>query len=157
MYRGWLLLVVNPCSNSHCSAFLREGWSLKDNSAFQKLQRLQQLWQYHKSMISLVEWQKLIILHMQHKLFEANFSCSLPNNNVKFSFLRFWQQCKPSAIYLPFSAFAWKPFAPRQWRCTNALNCTMWPTWNCKTLTLSSISMWRFHRSRSSYRARNCA
>ena len=127
MYRRWLLLVVNSFSYSHFSASLREGWSLKDNSEFQKLQRLQQLWQYYKSMISLVEWQKLIILHMQHELFEANFSCGLPNNKVKFSFLRFWQQCKPSAINLPFSAFAWKPCAPRQWwvhQCPKLYNVT---------------------------------
>ena len=63
--------------------------------------------QRHKSVISLVEWRKIIVLRVWHA-----FWCNLPNDDVKFSYLRFWRKRELDAVNLSFSAFTWKPFVP---------------------------------------------
>ena len=43
---------------------------------------------------------------------------SLPNDNVKFSYLRFWRQRELAEVNLSFFAFTWKTFVPSKWKCT---------------------------------------
>jgi len=54
----------------------------------------------------LVEWGKIIVLHI---LCASWFNCWTKDDR-KFSFLRFWRQCKPIAVNLSFFTFVWKPF-----------------------------------------------
>ena len=51
-------------------------------------------------------------------LFGAMFWRSLPNDDVKFSYLRFWRQRELAAVNLSFFAFKWKPFVPSKRKCT---------------------------------------
>ena len=81
---------------------------------WKKNQRQQQR---HKSMIWLIEWRKIIVLQAQHA-FWCNFWRSLPNDDVKFSFLRFCRQRELAAVNLSFFAFTWKPFVPSKRKCT---------------------------------------
>jgi len=80
--------------------------------------------------------------------FWCNFWHSMPEDALKFSFLRFWPQHKPLALNLSFFASCMKisfcQGSERQLR----LLCTMWPRWhNQKTLYLnqSSILILHFH------------
>ena len=82
-----------------------------------KIWRRQRQRQRHKSMISLVEWRKIIVLQGQHA-FGAMFWRSLPNDKVKFSYLRFWRQRELAAVNLSLFAFTWKPFVPSKRKCT---------------------------------------
>ena len=45
-------------------------------------------------------------------LFGAMFWRSLPNDDVKFSYLWFWRQRELAAVNLSLFAFTWKPFVP---------------------------------------------
>ena len=63
---------------------------------------------------------------------------SLPNDDVKFSYLRFWRKYEPAAVKFSLRLYL------------KALFCTTWPTWNHRktiNLTQSSILMWRFRCS----------
>ena len=100
-------------------------------------------------MILLVEWGNIIVLHVRHA-FWSNFWRSLPNDDVKSSYLKVWPKREPAAVNPSFFAFAWK----RHWCQANEsaprLFCTTWPTWNNRktlNLTQSSILMWRFRCS----------
>ena len=42
---------------------------------------------------------------------------SLPNDDVKFSFLRLWRQRELAAVNLSLFAFTWKPFVPSKRKC----------------------------------------
>ena len=75
-----------------------------------KIWRRQRQRQRHKSMIWLVVWGKIIVLHVQHA-----FWC----HDVKFSYLRFCRQLEPAAGNLSFSAFTWKPFVPSKRKYTS--------------------------------------
>ena len=90
--------------------------SSHDNREF-KIWRRQRQRQHHKSIIWLVEWKKIIVLHV-HYAFGAMFWRSLPNDNVKFSYLRFWRQRELAEVNLSFFAFTWKTFVPSKWKCT---------------------------------------
>ena len=79
----------------------------QESREFKKWRR-QRPRQRHKSMIWMVEWGKIILLHMWHA-FWCNFWRSL-QENVKFSYLKFWWQRK----YFSFSSFTWKPFVPKK-------------------------------------------
>ena len=85
--------------------------------------------------------------------FDVEYS-SLPNDDVKFSYLKFWRQRKLAAVDLSLFAFTWKPFVPSKRKCSspilyNVINME----YNRKRLNLtqSSILMSRFrcscHRS----------
>ena len=76
--------------------------------------------QRHKSIIWLVERRKLIVLHVQHA-FGAMFWRSLPNDNVKFSYLTFWRQRELAAVNLSFFAVIWKIFVPSKRKCTSPI------------------------------------
>ena len=70
---------------------------------------------------------------------------SLPNDDVKFSYLRFRRKREHAAVNLSFFAFTWKPFVPseRKWSSPilyNVINLESQKT----LLTQSSILMWRF-------------
>ena len=56
-----------------------------------KIWRRQSQRQRHKSIIWLVEWRKIIVRHVWHAFWEM-FWRSLANDDVKFSYLRFWRQ-----------------------------------------------------------------
>ena len=84
-------------------------------------------------------------LHVRH-VFSCNLWRSLPEDDMKFSYLRFWRQRKPAAIILHSLPLhkshpcQTNKSAPRLFRIT-------WQTWNKrKTLnpTQSSILMCRF-------------
>ena len=91
-------------------------WS---SSNFKKWRRQLQR-QRNKSKIWLAAWGKIIVLHVQHA-FWCNFLRSLPNDDVKFSFLRFWWQREPAIVNNSFFAFTWKPFVPSKRKCTPPL------------------------------------
>ena len=77
------------------------------------------------------------------------FWLSLPNDDVKFSYMRFWRQRELEAVNLSFFNFTWKTFVPSK-RSVLRLFCTVWPAWNNRKtlyLTQSSILMWRFRCS----------
>ena len=91
--------------------------------------------------------------HTCGTLFGAMFWRSLPNDDVKFSYFRFWRQHEPAAVNLSFFDFhdnnscQANESAPRPF-------CSTWPTWNNRktlNLTQSPILIWRFccscHRS----------
>ena len=40
---------------------------------------------------------------------------------VKFSYLRFWRQCKLAAVNLSLFAFTWKPFVPSGRKCSSPI------------------------------------
>ena len=82
------------------------------NREFKKWRR-QRPRQYHKLMIWLIEWGKIIVLHVRHD-FWCNFWCSLPKDDVTFSYLRFWRQRESAAINFSFSALTWKAFVPKK-------------------------------------------
>ena len=105
--------------------------------------------QRRKSMIWLVECGKIIACCTCGTLFGAIFWRSLPNDDVKFSYLSFWRQQEPAAVNLSFSAITWKPFVPIKWKDTSSILYT-WTTWNNRKAlnrTQSSILMWRFRCS----------
>ena len=54
-------------------------------------------------------------------LFGAMFWRSLPNDDVKFSYLWFWRQRELAAVNLSFFAFTWKPFVPNKRKCTQPI------------------------------------
>ena len=98
----------------------------------------QRLWQHQKWMIWWVEW---------GTLFGAIFWSSMPEDALKFSFLRFWPQHKPLALNLSFFASCMKISLCQGSERQLHLLCTTWPRWhNHKTLHLnqSSILMWHF-------------
>ena len=106
--------------------------------------------QRHKSMTWLLEWEKIIVLHVR-PLFDAIFWRSLSNDVVKFSYLRFWRQRELAALNLSFFAFAWKTFVPSKRKWTSPILYITWPTWNHrKTLNITqrSIFTWRFRCNR---------
>ena len=77
---------------------------------------------------------------------------SLPNDDVKFSCLRFWRQRELTTVNLSFSAFTWKPFVPSKRKFTSPIFFTTRPAWNNRkrlNLTQSSILV---RRSRCSCR-----
>ena len=90
-------------------AFWRLQWSIRE---FKKWRR-QLPRQRHKLMIWLVEWGKIIVLHVRHD-FLYNSWRSLPKDDVKFSYLRFWRQRKSAAINFSFSGFTSKAFVPKK-------------------------------------------
>ena len=79
----------------------------------------------------------------------AMFWRSLLNDDVKFSYLRFWRQRKLAAVNLSLFAFSWKPFVPARESVVRVF-CTTWSTWNNRkrsNWTQSSILMRRFRCS----------
>ena len=100
--------------------------------------------QCHKSMIWLVQWGKIIMLHVWHAIV-CNF---LTYCLKQFSFLRFRQQCEPAAVKLSFIlCFSIKTIkiCAKQEKCTSPF-CTLWTTWNhCKTLNLMQSSTLLMH------------
>ena len=50
--------------------------------------------------------------------FGAMFWRSLPSDDGKFWYLRFWRQRELTAVNLSFFAFTWKPFVPSKRKCT---------------------------------------
>ena len=54
-------------------------------------------------------------------LFAAMFLRSLPNDDVRFSYLRFLRQHELAAVNLSFLAFTWKPFVPCKRKCTSPI------------------------------------
>ena len=61
----------------------------KRNREFKKWRR-QRPWQRHESMIWLVEWRKIIVLHVRHAFWCNFFYVVCQTRDEKFSFLRFW-------------------------------------------------------------------
>ena len=98
----------------HVSAHLAHAFYIREF----KIWRRQR--QRHKSIIWLVERRKLIVLHVQHA-FGAMFWRSLPNDNVKFSYLTFWRQRELAAVNLSFFAVTWKIFVPSKRKCTSPI------------------------------------
>jgi len=109
-----------------------------------KIWRRQRQRKRHKSMIWLVEWRKIIVLHVRHA-FGAMFWRNLPND-VKFSYLRFWQQRVLAAVNLSLFAFTWKPFVKNKRKVYFAF-CTTWNDIKTLNLAQSSILIWRFRCS----------
>ena len=54
-------------------------------------------------------------------LFGAMFWRSLPNDDVKFSHLRFWRQRELPAVNLSLFALSWKPFVPSKRKCSSPI------------------------------------
>ena len=79
--------------------------SSQENREFKKWLRQRQR-QRHKSMIWLVEWGKIIVLHVRHA-FWCNFWRSLSDDDVKFAYLRLRRQRESAAVDLSFSMFTW--------------------------------------------------
>ena len=79
---------------------------------------------------SLIGWiKKKILLHVRHA-FCCNFlTYCRPNDNVKFSYLRFWRQRELPAVNLPFFALSWKPFMEQASESALHLFCTTWSTY----------------------------
>ena len=77
--------------------------------------------QRRKSLIWLVECGRIIGCCTCGTLFGAIFWRSLPNDDVKFSYLSFWRQHEPAAMNLSFSASTWKPFVPIKWKHTSSI------------------------------------
>ena len=69
---------------------------------------------------------------------------SLLNDEVKFSYFRFWRQHGVAAVNLSFFAFTWKPFVPSKRKCSLKVHKIIAKD---LTLTQSSILMWRFRCS----------
>ena len=66
-------------------------------------------------MIDLIGWMKKNNRAARAARFLVQmFWRSLPNDDVKFSYLRFWQQSEVAAVNLSPFAFTWKPFVPNK-------------------------------------------
>ena len=85
--------------------------------------------------------EKLIVLHVWNAFWRG-----LPNDDVKFSYLRFERQCNTEAINLSLSAFTWKSFLPSKRKCTSLVLYNVTNMDNRITLNLmqSSVLMWHF-------------
>ena len=86
-----------------------------------------------------VNWRNVLKVRAGRVAFSASFRWrGLPNEDVKFSDLRFWQQREPATSNLSSSAFPRWPFVSVK---TRHPFCTTWTTWNNhKTLKLTFIS-----------------
>ena len=76
---------------------------------------------------------------------EQFFSCRVPNDSMKFSFLSFSQQCEPAEVSISFLAFVTTIHAKQAK--VHFTYCTTWPTWNNHTTVKpmqSSTLMWHF-------------
>jgi len=73
-------------------------------------------WQCHKSLIWLGESGKIIMVAWEACFLVQIFFCALPNDNVRISYLTFWQHYEPAAVNLSFSAFTCKPFITSKWK-----------------------------------------
>ena len=98
--------MIFPCSTNHIVDLWRCRCRVTREFKTWRWQR-----QRHKAMIWLVEWRKIIVLQVRHA-FGAMFWRSLPNDDVKFSYLRFWRQRELAAVNLLLFAFSWKSFVP---------------------------------------------
>ena len=89
-------------------------------------------------MIWLVEWRRIIVQHAYtcSTLFDAMFWCCLPNDDVKFSYLRFWRQHELAAD-LSLYAFTWKLFVPSEQKC-NVINMEYWQKTKLNVLQTTS-------------------
>ena len=82
--------------------------------------------------------------------FCCNFWRSLPNDDVKFSFLRFWRQREPAAVNIFHSLPLHDNHSWQARESAFHLFYTLWPAWNHRktlNLTQSSIFMWLFRCS----------
>ena len=99
-----------------------------------KIWRRQRQQQRHKSMIWLVEWESNRAARAARFLVQpwldwpvpsfnygAMFWRSLPNDDVKLSYLRFWRQRELAAVNLSFFAITWKPFLPSRRKCSSPI------------------------------------
>ena len=98
-------------------------------------QILNSLW-----LIWLVEWGKIIVLHVRHA-FWYNVWCSQPNDNLKFSYLRFWRHRE-----FHFLSRHEKHSSHASERALHLFYAT-WPTWNNRKTLKVKILMWRFRCS----------
>ena len=76
-----------------------------------------------KNMIWLVEWEKIIVLHVRHAFWWNFFLRSLPNDDIKFSYwlfftslliTLFWRQRDHVTANLSSFAFTWKTIRAKQ-------------------------------------------
>ena len=97
----------------------------------------------------LIGWMKKNNRAARAARFLMFFSRSLPNDDVKFSYLRLWRQRELAAVNLSLFAFTWKPFVPSKRKCNSPILYNVNNMDNRKRLNLtqSSILMWRFRRS----------
>ena len=116
--------------------------------SFKKWRRQRQR-QRHKSMIWLVEWGKITVLHVRHA-FPCNFMIwSAKGHETIFEILTTTRHRTEPKIFhsLPLQ----ENHSCQASESALRLFCTTWPTWNGrKTLNLTQISllMWRFRCSR---------
>ena len=67
------------------------------------------------------EWKKNNRAARAARFLEQCFGRSLPNDDLKFSYLRFWRQRELAGVNLSFFAFTWKPFLPNKQKFTSPI------------------------------------
>ena len=96
-------------------------WNVSKNFKVREVKKWQHQGQGHitdKSMIWLVEWGKIIMLHVQDAFWCNTFLTFSAKRQCKIIILIlwFWRQCKPTAVNHSFFEFTWKPFLPSKWK-----------------------------------------
>ena len=110
--QGYQICIFNNEKQEFCT--LCRNRSRPINGEFKKWRKQWQR-QRHKSIIWLVEWWKVIVLHVRHLFWWRNRS----NDDMKVSLLRFWRQRRPTVVNLSFFVFARKCTSPILYNVSN--------------------------------------